>query len=142
MAFEISVFLENRIEHLEGITNLLKSEGVNIRSFTLSSIVHGWGVINIMVDKPQKAYKALAGNGNSVALREVLALEMKDETGSLDELLIKISRAGIHVENAYTRLISNSGKAILVLSVGDITEAKALLGRAGIPVMDDSVVYG
>src|SRR5690554_2937204 len=103
MAFEISVFLENRIEHLEGITNLLKSERVNIRSFTLSSIVHGWGVINIMVDKPQKAYKALAGNGNSVALREVLALEMKDETGSLDELLIKISRAGIHVENAYTR---------------------------------------
>ena len=142
MAFEVSVFLENRITHLECITSLLKSEEINIRSFTLTGMVHGWAMLTLLVDKPQKAYQALAGNGNSVALREVIALEMKDETGGLDELLVRIARAGIHVENAYTRLVPHTGKAILLLDVPDVLEAKVLLSRNNITVMDDSAVYG
>lgn len=142
MAFEVSVFLENKIAHLEGITNILKSEQINIRSLTLINIMHGWGVLNLLVDKPEEAYQALAGKGNSVALREVIALEMKDETGGLDELLVSISRAGIHIENAYTRLISQTGMAILVLDVPDVIEAKKLLMQNKIPILDDSVVYG
>jgi hypothetical protein len=142
MAFEVSVFLENKIAHFEGITNILKSEQINIRSLTLTNILHGWGVLNLLVDKPEKAYQALTGKGNSVALREVIALEMKDETGGLDELLVKISRAGIHIENAYTRLISQTGMAILVLDVPDVIEAKQLLAQNSIPILADESVYG
>ena len=142
MAFEVSVFLENKIAHFEGITNILKSEQVNIRSLTLTNIIHGWGVLNLLVDKPEKAYQALTQKGNSVALREIIALEMKDETGGLDELLVKIARAGIHIENAYTRLIRQTGMAILVLDIPDILEARKLLTQCGISILDDSVVYG
>ena len=84
----------------------------------------------------------MAEKGNSVALREVIALEMKDETGGLDELLVKISRAGIHIENAYSRLLAQTGKAIFVLDVPDVLEAKKLLDQCGIHVMDDKIVYG
>lgn len=136
------MFLENKIAHFEGITNILKSEQINIRSLTLTNILHGWGVLNLLVDNPEKAYQALTGKGNSVALREVIALEMKDETGGLDELLVKISRAGIHIENAYTRLISQTGMAILVLDVPDVIEAKQLLAQNSIPILDDATVYG
>lgn len=142
MAFEVSVFLENRITHLEGITNQLKLEQINIRSFTLTGMMHGWGVLNLLVDKPEKAYQVLAAKGNSVALREVIALEMKDEAGGLDELLVRIARAGIHVENANTRLLPQSGKAILLLDVSDVIEAKKLLSRDNISVMNDAAVYG
>ncbi|MFW6371569.1 MAG: acetolactate synthase [Bacteroidota bacterium] len=142
MAFEVSVFLENKIAHFEIVTRTLKSEQINIRSLTLINMMHGWGVLNLLVDKPEKAYQALTGKGNSVALREVIALEMKDETGGLDELLVKIARAGIHIENAYTRLIAQTGMAVLLLDVPDVIEAKKLLVQNGVPILDDSVVYG
>ncbi len=142
MAFEVSVFLENKIAHLEGITGILKKENVNIRSVTLNSILHGWGVLNLLVDKPEKAYQLLSEKGNSVVLREVIALEMKDQAGGLDELLLKISRAGIHIENANSRLITESKMAVLLLDVPDVMDAVIRLKSSGVHVLDDKTVYG
>ena len=51
MAFEVSVFLENKITHFERITNLLKKKEINIRTLTLNSMAHGWGVLNLLVDQ-------------------------------------------------------------------------------------------
>jgi hypothetical protein len=142
MAFEISVFLENKITHLEGITALLKKETINIRSLTLNSMAHGWGVLNLLVDQPEKAYKVLADKGNSVTMYEVIALEMKDQAGGLDELLMKISRSGIHIDNAYTRLISETKMAILLLEVPDVLEATRRLEVNHIHILEDKIVYG
>lgn len=142
MAFEVSVFLENKITHFEKITGILKKENINIRSMMLLNIFHGWGVVNLLVDQPEKAYKILSDKGNSVSMREVIALEMKDEAGGLDELLVKVARSGIHVENAYSRLISETKMAILILEVPDILEARRRLEINGIHLLDDKVVYG
>jgi hypothetical protein len=142
MAFEISVFLENKITHLEGITALLKKETINIRSLTLNSMAHGWGVLNLLVDQPEKAYKVLADKGNSVTMYEVIALEMKDQAGGLDELLMKISRSGIHIDNAYSRLISETKMAILLLEVPDVLEATRRLEVNHIHILEDKIVYG
>ncbi len=142
MAFEISVFLKNKITHFEEITRYLKQERINIRSLTLNNISHGWGVLNLLVDQPEKAYQMLTESGNSVVMREVIALEMKDEAGGLDELLVKLSRAGIHIESAYTRLISDSKTAILLLEVPDVLEATQNLKRNDIKIIDDQLVYG
>ncbi|HSM49685.1 MAG TPA: hypothetical protein VK872_17825 [Draconibacterium sp.] len=142
MAFEISVFLKNKITHFEEITSDLKQENINIRSLTLNNISHGWGVLNLLVDQPEKAYQLLTESGNSVVMREVIALEMKDEAGGLDELLVKLSRAGIHIESAYTRLISDNNTAILLLEVPDVLEATQHLKRNDIKIIDDQLVYG
>ena len=142
MAFEISVFLKNKINHFEEITSVLKNEKVNIRSLMLSNINHGWGVLNLLVDNPEKAYKVLTDEGNSVVMREVIALEMKDETGGLDELLINLSRVGIHIESAYSRLISDSKTAILLIEVPDVIEATQRLKQKNIKIIDDNLVYG
>lgn len=142
MAFEISVFLENKITHLEEITSILKKEKINIRSISLNNIFHGWGVLNLLVDQPEKAYELLTKKGNSVVLREVIALEMKDKTDGLDELLVKISRAGIHVENVNSRLIAENKMAILLLEVPDVLEARRRLEINGEHLLDDKIVYG
>lgn len=142
MAFEVSVFLENKITHFEDITNALKADDINIRSLTLTSIMHGWGVLNLLVDQPEKAYKTLLEKGNSVTLREVLAIEMKDQSGGLDEVLVKIARAGIHIENAYSRLLAERKMAILILEVPDVLEAQKKLHDKGIVILNDEVVYG
>lgn len=142
MAFEVSVFLENKISHFEKITNLLKKEEINIRTLTLNNMTHGWGVLNLLVDQPEKAYKILSDKGNSVTIHEVIALEMKDETGGLAELLVKISRSGIHIDSAYTRLITENNMAILLLEVQDILEATRRLEINHVRILDDKTVYG
>lgn len=142
MAFEISVFLKNKITHLEVITNILKDENINIRSMTLMNIYQGWGVVKFLVDQPEKAYKLLSDKGDSVSLREIIALEMKDEAGGLDTLLIKIARAGIHIESAYSRLITEKKMALLILEVPDVLEAKRRLEINGLKTLDDEIVYG
>lgn len=142
MAFEISVFIKNKITHFEEITRVLKTEKINIRSLMLNNISHGWGVLNLLVDKPEKAYQVLTESGNSVVLREVIALEMKDEAGGLDELLLKLSRVGIHIESAYSRLISENKTAILLLEVPDVIEATQRLKQNNITIIDDESVYG
>ena len=142
MAFEISVFLKNKIAHFEEVTNALKRENINISSMTLMNIYQGWGVVKLLVNQPEKAYQILSDRGDSVSLREILALEMKDSTGGLDELLVQVARAGIHMESAYTRLISGSKKAVLILEVPDVIEAKLRLERKGVKLLDDETVYG
>ena len=142
MAFELSVFLRNKITHFEEITSILKDANINIRSLTLTNIMHGWGVLNLLVDNPEKGYEVLAEKGNSVSLREVIALEMKDRAGGLDELLVKVSRAGIHIESAYSRLVTENNLAILILEVPDLLEAKRRLQINGVRILDDKVVYG
>jgi hypothetical protein len=142
MAFEISVFLENKISHFEKITNVLKSEKINIRSLTLNNVFHGWGVLHLLVDQPEKAYKLLSEKGNSVILREVIALEMKDESGGLDEVLVKLAKAGIHIDNAYSRLIDEKNMAVLILDVTDVIKAKEKLKHNGLIFLEDKVVYG
>ena len=142
MAYELSVFLENKIAHFEKITALLKASSINIRSLTLTGMNHGWGILNILVDQPEKAYQVLTDKGHAATLQELIALEMKDETGGLDELLVKISRSGIHVENAYTRLIAESRLAILLIEVPDVLEAKRRLEINHVSILDDKIVYG
>ena len=142
MAYELSVFLENKISHFEKITALLKTSSVNIRSLNLASMPHGWGVLNLLVDQPEKAYEVLSNNGHSATLQEVIALEMKDEAGGLDNLLAKVAHAGIHIENAHSRLISENKMAVLLLEVPDMLEAVRRLEINHVKILDDEVVYG
>lgn len=142
MAFEISVFLKNKITHFEEITSTLKQGDINIRSLMLSNINHGWGMLNLLVDQPEKAYELLTGAGNSVVLREVIALEMKDQAGGLDELLVRLSRAGIHIDSAYSRLVGDQKTAVLLIEVPDVIEAQKHLRKNNIGILSDDVVYG
>lgn len=142
MAFEISVFLKNKITHFEEITKILRQGNINIRSLMLTNINHGWGMLNLLVDNPEKAYELLTESGNSVIMREVIALSMKDEAGGLDELLIRLSRAGIHIDSAYSRLVGNQKTAVLLIEVPDVIEAQQLLRKSNIEILSEALVYG
>lgn len=142
MAYEVSIFLENKIGHFERITSVLKESKVNIRSMAINDTANGWGILNLLVDKPEKAHKALSEKGVSVALRKVIALEMKDEAGGLDDLLMQVTRAEVNFNNALGRIIQETQTAILVLNVDDYEEAIEKLNKKGIQILDDEKVYG
>ncbi len=142
MAKEVSIFLENKIGHFERITNIIKKNRINILSMSINDTANGWGILNLLVNSPEIAYTFLAGEGISVALRDVIALEMKDETGGLDDLLMKVAGTGINFNNAFGRTIAENHTAILVLDVPDYDDAVEKLTKAGITILPDEKVYG
>ncbi len=142
MAYQVSVFLENKIGHFARVTRVLKDISVNIRTMTLTNTANGWGILNLLVSDPEKACESLAEQGFSVALREVIALRMVDRPGGLDELLVKIAGAGISFDNAVGRITDEGKSAILVLDVKDPSEAREKLKAVGINELESHIVYG
>jgi hypothetical protein len=142
MAYQVSVFLENKIGHFQRVTRVLKDIQVNIRTMTLNNTANGWGILNLLVNEPEKACKALSEQGFSVSLREVIALRMEDRPGGLDDLLVKIAEAGISFDNAVGRITEENKTALLVLDVTDLDSAREKLRRSGINELPDSIVYG
>ena len=130
MTYQVSIFLENKIGHFQRVTSILREALVNIRSMTLNNTVSGWGILNLVVDDPEKACESLASRGVSAVLREIIILGMEDKPGGLDEVLRKIAGAGVNFENVYG---INSGKlAFLIIDVGSINDARVKLLNVGI----------
>ena len=142
MAYQVSVFLENKIGHFQRVTRVLKEIQVNIRTMTLNNTANGWGILNLMVSNPEKAHAALSEKGFSVSLREIIALRMEDRPGGLDDLLVKIAAAGINFDNAAGRITEENKWAILILDVPDVVRTREKLINAGIEELPDNVVYG
>lgn len=142
MAYQVSVFLENKPGHFRRVTTVLKHEGINIRTMTLSTTSLGWGVLNLIVDHPEKAFEALSQQNFPVKLRKVVVLKMDDTPGGLDALLEKLENAGINIENAYGRIVTEKEKAYLAIDVENIEEAEMKLHNAGLQFLADEVVYG
>lgn len=141
MAYQVSIFLENKAGHFEKVTNVLREKGINIRSMTLNDTANGWGILSILVDRPQQAVDALVETGMSAVLRSVLAFEMEDRPGGLDDVLIKIASAGISFQNAYGRVIDSHKRAFLFIDVPDYESARKTLMEHGLNPVEDDVIY-
>ena len=59
------------------------------------------GNLNVLVDDPHRARKALDKEGLTVSLKEVIAVVIEDKPGGLDELVQMLAGEDINVENAY-----------------------------------------
>ena len=142
MAYQVSIFLENKIGHLRHITTLLAENQINIRTMNLTHTSNDWGVLNLIVDLPDKAYQSLNAQNVSVALREVIALEMEDHPGGMDELLEKVEKAGVNFTNAYSRILKEGDEAFLILDSADTDQTREQLKTVGLIPLDDKMVYG
>lgn len=142
MAFQVSVFLENKIGHLERITGVLREANINIRAMTLTHTSQGWGIFNLIVSNPFKAYESLIEHRISATLRKIAVIEMEDTPGGLDDLLKKISSAGINFTNAYGRIVESGKLAYLAIDVEDIDHAFEKFSEAGLTLIHDEKVYG
>jgi hypothetical protein len=123
---EISVFAENKPGKVEKITGVLAREGINILAVSIAS-TNGFGVIKFIVDKTELAYTKLKESGFTVSLNEVLAIEMKDVPGQINEIAKVLLRNDINMENAYVFVEESRRKAYLIVLVKDIESAKSRL---------------
>jgi hypothetical protein len=142
MAYQVSIFLENKIGHLERVTAVLKQAQINIRTMNLNHTASGWGILNLVVSDPIMAHQLLIEKGLSAALREIVAIEMKDQPGGLDDLLKEIVKAGVNFTQAYGRPAYANDKAYFVIDTDNVPDARQKLIQAGLNILSDESIYG
>jgi hypothetical protein len=142
MTYQVSIFLENKLGHLERVTSILKAAAINIRSLHLNHTANGWGILNLVVSDPVLAHQLLNESGMTAALREIVVIKMADESGSLDALLKAIVKAGVNFTNAYGRVVNEAESAFFVIDVEDFKDAASNLESIGLQIVENRFVYG
>jgi hypothetical protein len=120
---------------------VLRQNGINIRAMTLSSSSYGWGILNLLLDKPEQGHEVLTAAGYSAVLRRIVAVQMPDRPGGLHELLGHLTRAGVNLKNAYATLLPQEGAAILVIDAENIDQVEKLIKAAGIRMLTREEIY-
>jgi hypothetical protein len=138
-AYQLTIPAENKPGFMSRVTALLAHEKINIRATTISSFGET-GFLNLIVDDPERARKALAAAGIAVELKEVIAVLIKDQPGGLDRLVQLLAQAGINIDNAYGFVLECYKDAVFVIDVNDTGHAKDLLKKAGFKTLSSQAL--
>lgn len=131
---QISLFAENKPGRLAKIAESLMKAKVNIRAFTIAE-AGDFGVIRMVVDDPDRAYKNLQGQGFAVSETEVIAVQMKDVPGGLFEISGILGAGNVNIDYAYA-FVTRSDLALLILRVDDNAKAIKVIKEAKVPLVD------
>jgi len=123
---QISIFLENKKGRLLEVCELLGKNSVNIRALTVAES-DDFGVLRIVVDKPQETTLLLKANGFVASLTEIVGVEVPDKPGGLADVLKALSKHKINIEYMYGFLEPLSTKALLVFRFDDVDRAIEVL---------------
>ena len=135
---QISLFAENKPGRLAKIAETLSKAKVNIRAFTIAE-AGDFGVVRMVVDDPEKAYKALQGQGFAVSETDVIGVEMRDVPGGLYVIAQELGKNGVNVDYAYA-FVTSTQLALLILRVDNIPQAQKVLKAAKIRLVDEKEV--
>jgi hypothetical protein len=119
---QLSVFIANESGRVSEVTGILGEAGVNIRGFSVSDTAD-YGILRLVVDKPEGARDTLASAGFTVRMDDVICIDLPDRPGGLAEVLKIVSSAGVNIEYVYSLVAT-----FVVLNVGDVDRALHLLG--------------
>jgi hypothetical protein len=126
---QICVFIENRPGRAATVCGLLEENGVNVRGFMISD-TNDYGVLRLVVDRPDEALAVLEGAGYAAKTKPVLVARLADEPGCLHGLLAHLAQADVDVVYAYS-LIST----YVAIAVRDADVAAAQVAAAGVELV-------
>jgi hypothetical protein len=138
---QVSVFLENKKGRLLEVCTLLGKHSINIRALNVAES-EGFGVLRIVVDKPQEAVEVLKKNNLVANLTDVVAAEVEDRPGGLARILEVISKNNINVEYMYGFVEKHSNNALMVFRFDEPEKAAKTLLDNGIKVIKQAEIQG
>lgn len=130
---QLSVFIENKPSKLYDTVKKLADAKINIRAMSLAD-TSDFGILRLIVSDVDRA-KAALSEDSLVTVTEVIAVEMKDESGSLAEILDAMAAAEINIEYMYAFTAATEGGAYVVLRVNDNAHAEQALKTRGIEIL-------
>lgn len=140
MIKQISLFLENKKGRLAHVCRVLGNEGINIRALSIADTAD-FGVLRLIVNDPEKAYRVLSENNFAVSMTDVLAMEVSDTPGGLAGTLEQLDEAGIDVEYMYAFLGTTGQNALVIIRVENPEKALSVIQQTGINILGGEQVY-
>ncbi|MBF0203400.1 MAG: ACT domain-containing protein [Desulfamplus sp.] len=137
---QISIFLENKAGRLAEVTAILRDANVNIRALSLADTTD-FGILRLIVNDNKTAEKALRDEGFTVGKTNVLAIEVADVPGGLNNVLDPLTSEGINVEYMYAFANPKSHNAIMIFRFHDLDKAISILNHNNIKVIKGEDVY-
>lgn len=137
---QISVFVENKKGRLAEITKAMAEHDIDISALSIADTTD-FGILRLIVNKPDEAEKVLKAKGFAVKATEVIAIVVKDEPGGLAVALEKLDKEEIGIEYMYAFIGKTISDALVVLRVDNPEKAVAALADSGIRVLSNDEVY-
>ena len=138
---QISVFLENSFGRLAEVTKTLGKADIDIRALFVADS-SDYGVLRMILDKPEEAVKVLTEAGFTVSTTQVLAIAIPDTPGTLDQTLTKFSETGESMDYIYGFVGRKSSDAVMVIRVQNYDPVIKAFEEAGIRILKPEEVYG
>ena len=136
---QLSIFLENKTGRVCDIATILGENNINIRALSLAD-TSDFGIMRLIVDKPDAALAKLKANGFSVAITSVAAIEIPDLPGGLASVMKTIDDGGFNIEYMYAFVEKSHDNAILIMRFEDVENVVGKLLEKGVKVLKEREV--
>ncbi len=137
---QLSIFVENKPGRLVAVIDELSKNGVDISALSIADTAE-YGIVRMIVNKPDLAVACLMEIGVFVKLTDVIAVTIDDTPGGLSKSLHLITDEGIEIEYMYAFVGNLEGKAVMILKVNSPEKAVELLKGTSIEVVDAKDIY-
>lgn len=131
---QLSIFVENKEGRLAHIANLLANADVDIRALSIAD-TKDFGILRLIVNKPEEAVSALQENGVTVSLTEVIAVGVDDTPGAFANIVNMLSKEHLAVEYMYAFISRDKSRAFLILRVDDTERAINVLTENNVELL-------
>ncbi|MGA3287843.1 MAG: ACT domain-containing protein [Bacteroidota bacterium] len=135
---QLSIFLENKSGRLTEVTEALASAHINISAFSVADTAD-YGILRMIVSKPEQAEQLLKAKGLSVHITEVIGLVVPNEPGGLHRALQILSSEGISVEYMYAFALSD--RATVIIRTEAVQQTITVLQKHKLELLKASDVY-
>jgi hypothetical protein len=130
MPTEFSVSLQHEPGTLGRLGGVLGDAGVNVEAIAGSSR-EGTSRVQFVCNAPDRAAESLKTAGIEYSTRDVLVVRVLDEPGTLGDVGLVMSKAGINIDSIY---VTTHGH--LVLGVDDLAGAIQVAGGMAVMTPD------
>ncbi|MBN1815808.1 MAG: hypothetical protein JW828_00515 [Sedimentisphaerales bacterium] len=142
MAQQLTIFVENRPGRIKSVSDILMANNLNIWAFAIQDRGE-FGLIKVVVDRPEQARLALADHGFACALKDVLAVTAPDKPGNLDRLTTALLNSNVNIADAYGFVTPNDRQGMCFLEIKNAQEVnlEEVVTAAGFTIVKDEDLY-
>ncbi|MBN2519682.1 MAG: ACT domain-containing protein [Bacteroidales bacterium] len=135
---QLSVFLENKTGRLTELTRILADNDINISAFSVADATD-YGIIRMIVGRPELALEVLKKNGFSVNTTEVICIIVPHKPGGLYKALKVLSDNKIDIDYMYAFALEN--EASVVIRPTSVNHAVEILQKNKMVLLKASSIY-
>lgn len=137
---QISVFVENKKGRLAGITDVLTKNNIDICAISIADTTN-FGILRMIVDAPELAVDTLKEAGYTVSTTHVIAVEVTDRPGGLNDILMILRDNEISIEYLYSFVKRPAENALILFRVEETDKALKILDGAGVKIVSQDNIH-